>query len=57
MYGVNRNAYTLVKNPDERTPLRRPRLKGILLKWKLEIGWEGVDWIKLAEGRTSGRLL
>jgi hypothetical protein len=58
MYGVNRNAYTvLVKTPEERTPLRRPRLKGIILKWKLEIGWEGVDWINLAEDRTSGRLL
>ena len=47
---MNRNAYTvLVRNPEERTPLRRPRLIGIILKWKLEIGWEAVDWINLAE--------
>jgi hypothetical protein len=33
MYGLNRNAHTvLVRNPEEKKPLRRPRLMGIILK-------------------------
>lgn len=47
---VNRNAHrVLVRNPEEKKPLRRPRLMGIILNWKLVIGWDGVDRSNLAE--------
>jgi hypothetical protein len=50
MYGVNRNAHTiLVKNPEEKKTLRRPWLMGIILKRKLEISWNVVDWSNLDE--------
>ena len=37
-------------NPDGKRPLERPRRR-----WKdnTEIGWEGVDWIELAESRKK----
>jgi hypothetical protein len=56
MYGVNRNEHiVLVRYPEEKKPLRRHRLLGIILKWKLEIGWEGVDWSSLAEDTNIWR--
>jgi hypothetical protein len=41
----------LVGNPEGKRPLGRPRCKwGDVLKWILgETGYEGVDWINLAQ--------
>jgi len=52
--GERRGAYRVsVVKPEGKRPLRRPRLR-----WKdyikmdlQEVGWEGMDWIGLAQGR------
>jgi hypothetical protein len=47
-----RNAYTiLVGNPKGKKPLGRPRRRWVdNIK---EIGWDGMDWIDLAEDRDQ----
>jgi hypothetical protein len=53
-----RNAYkVLVKKPEGRGPLGRPRLKWIdNINIDLrEIGWDGMDWIDLAHDRDRWR--
>jgi hypothetical protein len=49
-----RNAYKmLVQRPEGKTPLGRPRCRweeNIRMD-RREIGWEGVDWIHLAQDR------
>jgi hypothetical protein len=46
-----RNAYNIsVRKPEGKKPLRKPT-------HIREIGWEGVDWIHLAQDWTSGGLL
>jgi hypothetical protein len=49
----------LVGKPEGKRPLGRPRcMREDNIKIDLrEIGWGGVDWIDLAQDRTSGRLL
>jgi hypothetical protein len=58
--GEKRNAYRiLVGKPEGKRPLGRPRRRwadNIKLDLR-EIGWDGVDWIDLAQDRTSGGLL
>jgi hypothetical protein len=58
--GERKNAYKiLVGKPEGRRPLGRPRLKwvdGIKMDLR-EIGWDGMDWIDLAQDRVSGGLL
>jgi hypothetical protein len=52
--GETRNAYRiLVGKPEEKRPLGRPRRKCVgNIKMDLrEIGWDGMDWIDLAEDR------
>jgi hypothetical protein len=53
-----KNAYTiLVGEPEGKKPLRRPRRRwedNIRTDLK-EIGWEGVDWIHLAQDRNQRR--
>jgi hypothetical protein len=54
-----RNAYRiLVGNPEGR-PLGRPRRRWVdNIKMDLrEIGWDGVDWIDLAQDRDQWRTL
>jgi hypothetical protein len=53
-----RNAYRiLVGKPEEKRPLRRPRRRWwTILKWILE-GWDGRDWIELAQDRDQWRAL
>jgi hypothetical protein len=54
--GEIRNAYKiLVRKPEGKGPLGRPRHR-----WQdntkmdlREIGWEGVDWMHLAQGRNQ----
>jgi hypothetical protein len=53
-----RNAYRiLVGKPDGKRPLGRPRRRWVdNIKMDLgEVGWDGVDWIDLAQDRDRGR--
>jgi hypothetical protein len=52
--GENRNAYRiLVGMPEGKRPLGRPRRKMDLR----EIGWDGGDWIDMAQDRDQWRAL
>jgi hypothetical protein len=58
--GEKRNAYRLlVGKPDGKRPLGRPRRKLVgNIKMDLrEIGWDGMDWIDLAQDRDQWRAL
>jgi hypothetical protein len=57
--GKKRNAYRiLVGKPEGKRPLGRPRLCGWrILRWILEIGWDGMDWINLSQDRDQWRAL
>jgi hypothetical protein len=54
--GAKRTAYRiLVGKPEGKRPLGRPRRKWVdTIKMDLrEIGWDGMDWIDLAQGREQ----
>jgi hypothetical protein len=54
--GEMRNAYKiLVRKPEGKRLLKRPRLRwdGNVTLDLGEIGWEGVDWIHLAQDRDK----
>jgi hypothetical protein len=58
--GETRNAYRiLVGEPEGKRPLRRPRRRWVDdIKMDLgEIGWDGRDWIELAQDRDQWRAL
>jgi hypothetical protein len=58
--GAKRNAYRLlVGNPEGKRPLERPRRRWVdNIKIDLrEIGWDGGDWIGLAQDRDQWRAL
>jgi hypothetical protein len=58
--GDTRNAYRiLVGKPEGKRPLGRPRRRWVdTIKMDLrEIGWDGVDWIELAQDRDQWRVL
>jgi hypothetical protein len=58
--GEKRNAYRiLVGKPEGKRPLGRPRRRWVdNIKTDLrEIGWDGVDWIDLAQNRDQWRAL
>jgi hypothetical protein len=59
MNGEKRNAYRiLVGNPEGKRPLGRPRRRWVDIKMDLrEIGWDGIDWINLAQDRYQWRAL
>jgi hypothetical protein len=51
-----KNAYkSMVRKPDRKRPLRPPRHRWedniTMDRW--EIGWEGVDWMQLAQDRDQ----
>jgi hypothetical protein len=54
-----RNVYRiLVGKPEGKRPLGRPRLTWVgNIKIYLKIGWEGMDWIDLAQDRDQWRAL
>jgi hypothetical protein len=58
--GEKRNAYRiLVGNPEGKRPLGRPRrawVDNIKMNFG-EIGWDGVDWIDMAQDRDQWRVL
>jgi hypothetical protein len=58
--GETRNAYRiLVEKLEGKRPLGRPRRRWVdNIKMDLiEIGWDGVDWIDLAQDRNQWRAL
>jgi hypothetical protein len=58
--GEMRNAYKiLVVKPEEKRSLRRPgcRLEDNILMYLNERGWEGVDWMHLAQKGDQWRSL
>jgi hypothetical protein len=58
--GEARNAYRiLVGKPEGKRPLGRPRRRWVdnIKMYLKEIGWDGVDWIELAQGRDQWRAL
>jgi hypothetical protein len=58
--GEKRNAYRiLVGKPEGRRPLGRPRRRWMdNIKTALrETGWDGVDWVDLAQDRDHWRAL
>jgi hypothetical protein len=47
-----------VGKPEGKRPLRRPRRRWVNIKMDLrEIGWDGVDWIDMAQDRGQWRAL
>jgi hypothetical protein len=58
--GEKRNSYRiLVRMPEGKRPLGIPRRRWVdNIKMDLrEIGWDGIDWINLAQNRDQWRLL
>jgi hypothetical protein len=58
--GAKKNAYRiLVGKPEGRRPLGRPRRSCVdNIKMDLrEIGWDGINWIDLAQDRDKWRTL
>jgi hypothetical protein len=58
--GEKRNAYgILVGKPEGKIPLGRPRHRWVdKIKMDLRgIGWDGVDWIDIAQDRDQWRAL
>jgi hypothetical protein len=58
--GEKRNAFRiLVGKPEGKRPLGRPRHRWVdEIKMDLrEIGWDGVDWIDMAQNRDQWRVL
>jgi hypothetical protein len=58
--GETRNAYRiLVGKPEGKRPLKRPRRRRVdNIKMDLrEIGWDGVDWMELAQDMDQWELL
>jgi hypothetical protein len=60
--GEKRNAYRiLVGKPEGRRPLGRPRCRWVenikILVDLTEIGWDGVNWVDLAQDRDQWKAL
>jgi hypothetical protein len=58
--GENRNEYRLlIRKPEGRRPLGRPRRRWLTdIRINLvEMGWDDVDWIGLAQDRDKWRVL
>jgi hypothetical protein len=58
--GEKRNAYRiLVGTPEGKIPLGRPRRRWVdnIKMDRREIGWDGMDWIDLAQNRDQWRAL
>jgi hypothetical protein len=55
--GETRNAYRImVGKPEGKRPLGRPWVDNIKMDFAV-IGWDGVDWMELAQDRDQWRAL
>jgi hypothetical protein len=54
-----RNSYSLVRRPEEKRPLGRPRRRWVdnIRMYLLELRWGHMDWIGLAQDRDRWRAL
>jgi hypothetical protein len=57
--GTRKANRILVGKPEEKTPLKRPRRRWVdNIKMDLrEIGWNGMDWMELAQDRDQWKVL
>jgi hypothetical protein len=58
--GEKRNAYRImVGNPEGKRPLGRPSGRSVdnIKMYLREIGWDGMDWMDLAQDRDQWRAL
>jgi hypothetical protein len=58
--GEKRNLFrTWVGNPEEKKPLGRPRRRWVdnIKIYLREVGWDGVDWLDMAQYRDQWRTL
>jgi hypothetical protein len=56
--GEKKDAYMLlVRKPERKRPLERPRRRWADNNKIRETGWDGVDWIILAQDRDNWRAL
>jgi hypothetical protein len=58
--GEKRNSYRiLIGKPEEKRPLGRPKRRWVdnIEKNPIEIGWDGMSWINLAQDRDKWRAL
>jgi hypothetical protein len=58
--GEKRNSYgILVGNPEGKRPLGRPRRRWVdkIKMYLREIGWDGMDWIDVAQDKDRWRAL
>jgi hypothetical protein len=58
--GETRNSHTLlVRKPEGKRPPRRPRCRWLdnIEMYFREVGWDGMDWIYLAQDREQWRAL
>jgi hypothetical protein len=57
-HGEKRNAYrSLVRKPEEKIPVGRPRWEDNIRINLREIVWGGMDWIDLTQDRDQWRIL
>jgi hypothetical protein len=48
----------VVEKPEDKRPLGRPRPRLVNnIKMDINIGWNGMDWIDLAQGRDQWKAL
>jgi hypothetical protein len=54
-----RNAYRILGKPEGKRPLGRPRRRWVdnIKMYLQETGWDGVDWIDMAQDRDQWRAL
>jgi hypothetical protein len=56
--GEKRNAYRILGKPEGKRPVGRPRRRWVdnIIMDLREIGWDGMDWMNLAQDRDQWRV-
>jgi hypothetical protein len=59
MHGEMRNIYILVRKSEGKRPFSRPmhRWEGNIRMDLKEIGWEGMDWVQLAQNKNKWQVV